>query len=107
MRETQSRWVGPAGYIVGLQRSNAWVACGGRCFKVAGEHLREAVGDESHFGELATQKAVALFKKLPKEATCENLAGQEDPTHEGVDKLRMSLKKWMWKMLIMTVFLIA
>ena len=49
-RENQSRWVGPE-YVVGLQGNNAWVACGGRCFLVAGEHLREAVGDETHFGD--------------------------------------------------------
>ena len=49
-RENQTQWVGP-GFVVGLQGSNAWVACGGRCFLVAGEHLREAVGDEKHFGD--------------------------------------------------------
>ena len=71
-RESQSKWVGP-GFIVGLQDRNAWVACGGRCFLVAGEHLREAVGDEKHFGEPQLQKAMALFKKVPKEATYEDL----------------------------------
>ena len=80
-RENQSRWVGP-GFVVGLQGSNAWVACGGRCFLVAGEHLREAVGDEAHFGDPEIQKAIALFKKLPKEATYENLVGQEGPAQE-------------------------
>ena len=83
-RENQSRWVGPA-FVVGLQGSNAWVACGGRCFLVAGEHLREAVGDETHFGDPEIQKAIALFKKLPKEATYENLVGQEGPTNEEID----------------------
>ena len=83
-RENQSRWVGP-GFVVGLQGSNAWVACGGRCFLVAGEHLREAVGDEKHFGDPEIQKAIALFKKLPKEATYENLVGQEGPTGEDVN----------------------
>ena len=82
-RENQSRWVGP-GYVVGLQGTNAWVACGGRCFLVAGEHLREAIGDEKQFGDPEIQKAIALFKKLPKEATYENLVGQEDPTNEDV-----------------------
>ena len=35
-RDSQSKWVGP-GYVVGVQDRNAWVACGGRCFLVAGE----------------------------------------------------------------------
>ena len=77
-RTSQSRWVGP-GYIVGLQDGNAWVTCGGRCFLVAGEHLREAVGDESHFGDPEVQKALALFKKIPKEIDYENLIDQEGP----------------------------
>ena len=83
-RESQRRWVGP-GYVVGLQGTNAWVACGGRCFLVAGEHLREAVGDEKHFGDPEVQKAIALFKKLPREATYENLVGQEGPSHEDIN----------------------
>eukprot|EP00439_Symbiodinium_sp_Y106_P010950 s656_g1.t1 len=80
-RDSQSKWVGP-GYIVGLQDRNAWVACGGRCFLVAGEHLREAVGDEKHFGDPELQKSIALFKKIPKEATYEDLLGQMGPDQE-------------------------
>ena len=83
-RENQSKWVGP-GFVVGLQGANAWVACGGRCFLVAGEHLREVVGDEKHFGDPEIQKAIALFKKLPKEATYENLVGQEGPSNVDMD----------------------
>ena len=79
-----SRWVGP-GYVVGVQGDNAWVAVGGRCFLVAGEHLREACGDEKHFGEPQIQKAIALFKKTPKEATFEDLTHQEDPTEEPME----------------------
>ena len=71
-----SRWVGP-GYVVGVQGSNAWVAVGGRCFLVAGEHLREACGDE--------KKAIALLKKTPKEATLEDLTMQEAPTEEPLE----------------------
>ncbi|CAE6970895.1 RE1 [Symbiodinium sp. CCMP2592] len=56
--DSQSKWVGP-GYVVGLQDGNAWVAVGGRCFLVAGEHLREAVGDEKHYGNPEVQKEVA------------------------------------------------
>ena len=81
-RDSQSRWVGP-GYIVGLQGNNAWVSCGGRCFLVAGEHLREAIGDEKQYGDPEVQKALALFKKVPKEATYEDLLGQADPEPMG------------------------
>ena len=82
--ESQSKWLGPA-YVVGLQDRNAWVAVGGRCFLVAGEHLREAVGDEKFFGDPEIQKAVALFKKIPKEATYEDPLGQDDPQSEPMD----------------------
>ncbi|CAE7350390.1 NLRC3, partial [Symbiodinium necroappetens] len=82
--ESQSKWLGPA-YVVGLQDRNAWVAVGGRCFLVAGEHLREAVGDEKFFGDPEIQKTVALFKKIPKEATYEDLIGQEDRQGEPMD----------------------
>ena len=58
---------------------------GGRCFLVAGEHLREAVGDEKHFGNSEIQKAIALFKKVPSEATYEDLIGQEGPEGEPID----------------------
>eukprot|EP00439_Symbiodinium_sp_Y106_P086349 s133_g32.t1 len=67
-KKEPSKWVGP-GYVVGLQGPNAWVAVGGRCFLVAGEHLREASGDEKHYGDPQIQKAIALFKKVFKEAT--------------------------------------
>ena len=83
-KKEPSRWVGP-GYVVGVQGDNAWVAVGGRCFLVAGEHLREACGDEKHFGDPQIQKAIALFKKTPKEATFEDLTHQEDPTEEPME----------------------
>ena len=83
-KKEPSRWVGP-GYVVGLQGSNAWVAVGGRCFLVAGEHLREACGDEKHFGDPQIQKAIALFKRVPKETTFEDLTLQKDPTEEPME----------------------
>ena len=79
-----SRWVGP-GYVVGIQGTNAWVAVGGRCFLVAGEHLREACGDEKQYGDPQIQKAIALFKTVPKEATFEDLTLQSDPTEEPME----------------------
>ena len=71
--------------MVGIQGSNAWVAVGGRCFLVAGEHLREACGDEKHYGDPQIQKAIALFKKVPQEATFEDLTLQSDPTEEPME----------------------
>ena len=44
-----SNWIGP-GFVVGVQGTNAWVTCRGRCFLVASEHLRLAQGEEEHFG---------------------------------------------------------
>ncbi|CAE7351286.1 MAL3P3.6 [Symbiodinium sp. CCMP2592] len=70
--DNHSSWHGP-GYVVGIQDRNAWVTIGGRSFLVAGEHLREAVGDEKHFGNPEIQKAIALFRKIPSEATYEDL----------------------------------
>ncbi|CAE7631963.1 RE1 [Symbiodinium sp. CCMP2592] len=83
-KKEPSRWVGPA-YVVGLQGSSAWVAIGGRCFLVAGEHLREACGDERNFGDPQIQKAIALFKKTPKEATFEDLTRQPPPSEEPLE----------------------
>jgi hypothetical protein len=89
-RDTQKKkdrgtcWVGP-GYIVGHQGTNVWIACGGRCFLVANEHVREAVGDESNFGDPEVQKLVALFKRVPNEATYEDLTNQESPKEDAWD----------------------
>ncbi|CAE7707379.1 RE1 [Symbiodinium sp. CCMP2592] len=79
--DNHSSWHGP-GYVVGIQDRNAWVTIGGRSFLVAGEHLREAVGDEKHFGNPEIQKAIALFRKIPSEATYEDLIGQKGPEGE-------------------------
>ena len=86
---------------------------------MAGEHLREASGDERHFGDPQIQKSIAMFKKVPNEATFEDLTLQSDPTEElmeveqqpfsqelagevgdlsqGVDKLPQSLTKLISK----------
>ncbi|CAE7336253.1 RE2 [Symbiodinium sp. CCMP2592] len=84
LKREPSRWVGP-GYIVGIQGHNAWVAIGGRCFLVAGEHLREACGDERHYGDPQIQKSIAMFRKAPKESTFEDLTRQQDPTEEPME----------------------
>ena len=83
-RDSQSKWVGP-GYVVGRQGHNAWISCGGRCFLVAGEHLLEAIGDEQNYGSPDVQKALALFRRVSKEETSENLVGQEGPQTESMD----------------------
>lgn len=74
-----SNWMGP-GFVVGHQGNSAWVACGGRCYLVACEHLRLAVGDEEQFGAPEVQKALALFRKRDGEnATYEDLTKQKGP----------------------------
>ncbi|CAE7270794.1 RE1 [Symbiodinium sp. KB8] len=42
----------------------------------------KASGDERHYGDPMLQKALALFKKVPREATYEDLVGQPDPQEE-------------------------
>ena len=73
-----SNWVGP-GFVVGVQGTNAWVSCAGRCFLVAGEHIRLAVGDEVEYGAPEAQQALALFRKPLKEQTFEDLTNQKGP----------------------------
>ena len=95
-RDTQKKkdrgscWVGP-GYIVGHQGTNVWIACGGRCFLVANEHVREAVGDESHFGDPEIQKMVALFRRVPNEATYEDLTKQDSPKDDGPEDMEVDI----------------
>ena len=60
----QKRWLGPA-LVVGIQgQSNVWVVFGGKCFLVAQEHTRQAVGEESMIGRPEVQEALAIFKGL-------------------------------------------
>ena len=61
-----SVWQGP-GLVVGIQgQSNYWIVFGGRCFLVAQEHIREAIGEECLFGKPEVQQALALFKERRK-----------------------------------------
>ena len=83
-RQKGTKWQGP-GCIVGLQGTNAWVAVGGRCMLVAGEHLREVDGDERWYGEPDIQKAIALFKGVTKGTTYDDLTGQKGPKEDDVD----------------------
>ena len=59
-------WQGP-GLVVGIQgQSNFWVVFGGRCYLVAQEHLREAVGEETLFSRPEVQEALAIFQQNKK-----------------------------------------
>lgn len=79
-----SNWIGP-GYIVGVQGTNAWVSCGGRCYVVASEHLRLAQGDEESYGIPEAQQALALFRKMGRDATYDDLVGQNGPPDESLN----------------------
>ena len=60
-------WLGPA-LVVGLQgQSNIWVTLGGKCYLVAQEHCREAIGEEALFGRPEVQEALKIFQRTPKE----------------------------------------
>ena len=88
-----TRWQGP-GCVVGHQGSNVWVSCGGRCFLVAGEHLRETVGDEKFYGDPMIQKDLALFRKVPEETTYEDLTKQNGPEDDG-DEITVDVESFV------------
>ena len=88
-----TRWQGP-GCVVGHQGSNVWVSCGGRCFLVAGEHLRETVGDEKFYGDPRIQKDLALFRKVPEETTYEDLTKQNGPEDDG-DEITVDVESFV------------
>ena len=88
-----SRWKGPA-CVVGHQGTNVWVTIGGRCCLVALEHLREMVGDESFYGDPLIQKDIALFKKVPEEATFEDLTDQKGP-EEDLDEIQVDVEEFV------------
>ena len=81
------RWLGP-GLVVGLQgSSNVWVVFGGRCYLVAQEHCREAVGEEALFGRPEVQEAIAIFKdeSRDKRFQYEDLADTRMPQDGDLD----------------------
>lgn len=73
-----SSWVGP-GLVVGHQGDNCWITCGGRCYLVASEHVRNVVGDEKQYGLPEAQMALASFRKSNPEDTYEDLTKQLGP----------------------------
>lgn len=56
-------WHGPA-TVVGIQgQSNAWLVFGGKCFLVAFEHCREAIGEEIIYSRPEVQEMLTLFRE--------------------------------------------
>ena len=79
-------WHGPA-LVVGLQgQSNIWIVFGGKCYLIAQEHCREAVGEEALFGRPEVQEALALFKSEGQGAnTYVDLTSQQKPVSQDLD----------------------
>ena len=83
------QWLGPA-LVVGLQgQSNLWVVFGGRCYLVAQEHCREAIGEEALFGRPDVQEALQLFKdhENRKGKIYDDLTGEPAPGEAELDAL--------------------
>ena len=84
-----SCWRGPA-LVAGIQgQSNYWVVFGGRCYLVAQEHLREAVGEEALFGKPEVQEAISIFKDTSNKnegTPYIDLTDQNKPDDETLDE---------------------
>lgn len=81
-----SGWIGPA-MVVGLQgNSSVWVPYGSRCFLVAQEHCREAVGEEQLFGRPEVQQAVGLFSQYKQGVTYLDLTEQNAPKDDTMNE---------------------
>lgn len=91
-QEPASNWVGP-GFVVGIQGNTVWVACGGRCYLVASEHVRLAMGDEQYYGLPEIQEAISLFRRSSPDATFEDLTKQSGPASSdlSVDEVDINL----------------
>lgn len=92
VKGTIKKWQGPA-LVVGIQgQSNVWVVFGGRCFLVAQEHCREAVGEESLFGRPEAQDAIGIFRGMiqPGAGTgYKDLTDQDNPDDKPLDDIPM------------------
>lgn len=80
-----SGWIGPA-LVVGLQGNNVWLTYGSRCFLVAQEHCREAIGEEELFGRPEIQQAMGLFGKYKQGITYMDLTEQDKPQEESIER---------------------
>jgi hypothetical protein len=86
LKGKQPSWLGPS-LVVGKQGNNLWVVFGGRCYLVAQEQCREAVGEELLFGRPEVQEALAIFRddgKLLK-GQYVDLTGCGKPPHGSVE----------------------
>lgn len=74
---------------MGLQgNSNIWVVFGGKCFLVAQEHCREAVGEENLNGRPEVQEAIGVFKGMIQGGdrnVYKDLTGQDGPADDTLD----------------------
>ena len=79
-------WHGPA-LVIGLQgQSNIWIVFGGKCYLVAQEHCREAVGEEHMYGQPEVQEALAIFKGTGRRnVTYLDITSQKHPSSESLD----------------------
>ena len=80
-------WLGPA-MVVGLQgNSNLWLVYGGKCYLVAQEHCREAIGEEALFGRPEVQEALKVFQedKSSWEKKYQDLTGTRKPQEGDLD----------------------
>eukprot|EP00434_Breviolum_minutum_P008339 symbB.v1.2.007358.t1/scaffold451.1/size378644/4 len=79
-------WHGPA-LVVGKQgQSNLWIVFGGRCFLIAQEHCREAIGEEALYGRPEVQEALNLFKgNVGKGNTYTDLTAKDDDFKVDID----------------------
>lgn len=81
-----SGWIGPA-CVVGLQgNGSVWLTMGGRCYLVAMEMRREAIGEEEYFGRPEVQQAVSMFKNYRKGITYHDLRDQKIPEEHTLDE---------------------
>lgn len=80
-------WHGP-GLVVGIQgQSNVWVVFGGKCYLIAQEHCRPAVGEEAIYGRPEIQEAISVFRGMQStDRGYEDLTKQQGNGTDELDK---------------------
>ena len=81
------KWLGPA-LVVGLHgNSNLWITYSGKCYLVAQEHCREAIGEEAIAGRPEVQEALKIFQDDRKhwEQKYLDLSGEPKPPDDSLD----------------------
>ena len=82
-----AKWLGPA-MVVGLHgQSNVWVTYGGKCYLVAQEHCRQAIGEEALVGRPEVQEALRIFREnqIGDSGEFLDLTGDPKPTEQDLD----------------------